>query len=186
MARRSLRPSGQEGGRSIAGGIGMRRIRSALIVTEFALAIVLLVGAGLLIRSLWSIENVDPGFRPERVLLVALSSPALMPTPQRADFYNRVFEQTGSLPGVESAGITSEFFIGGNPERVVTAEGDDRHISGRLRLRSDEVSGEFFKAAGTPLLSGRFFSAADRPDSPRVAIINDAMARHLWQGRDPV
>jgi predicted permease len=155
-------------------------------VTEFALAIILLAGAGLLVRSLWSVENVDPGFRPERVLSVALATPAFMATAQRADFYNRVLEQTGSLPGVESAGITSELFIGGNPERVVTAEGDARNISERLRLRSDEVSEGFFKAVGTPLLRGRFFSAADGPDSPRVTIINDAMARRLWPGRDPV
>ena len=71
MARRNLRPSGQEGGRGIAGGVATRGIRRALVVTEFALAIILLVGAGLLIRSLWSVENVDPGFRPERVLSVA-------------------------------------------------------------------------------------------------------------------
>jgi putative ABC transport system permease protein len=185
-ARRNLRPSVQEGGRSIAGGVATRAIRRALVVTEFALAIILLAGAGLLVRSLWSVENVDPGFRPERVLSVALATPAFMATAQRADFYNRVLEQTGSLPGVESAGITSELFIGGNPERVVTAEGDPRNISERLRLRSDEVSEGFFKAVGTPLLRGRFFSAADGPDSPRVTIINDAMARRLWPGRDPV
>jgi putative ABC transport system permease protein len=185
-ARRNLRPSVQEGGRSIAGGVATRAIRRALVVTEFALAIILLAGAGLLVRSLWSVENVDPGFRPERVLSVALATPAFMATAQRADFYNRVLEQTGSLPGVESAGITSELFIGGNPERVVTAEGDARNISERLRLRSDEVSEGFFKAVGTPLLRGRFFSAADGPDSPRVTIINDAMARRLWPGRDPV
>jgi predicted permease len=87
---------------------------------------------------------------------------------------------------VESAGITSELFIGGNPERLVTAEGDARPVSERLRLRSDELSEGFFKALGTPLLRGRFFSAADGPDSPRVAIINYTMARRLWPGRDPV
>jgi len=186
MARRSLRPSGQEGGRGIAGGVATRRIRRALVVTEFALAIILLVGAGLLIRSLWSVENVDPGFRPERVLSVALAPPAFLATAQRVGFYNRVLEQIGSLPGVESAGITSELFIGGNPERVVTVEGDARPVSERLRFRSDELSDGLFKALGTPLLRGRFFSAADGPDSPRVAIINDAMARRLWPGRDPV
>jgi putative ABC transport system permease protein len=186
MARRSLRPSGQEGGRSIAGGVATRRIRRALVVTEFALAIILLVGAGLLIRSLWSVENVDPGFRPERVLSVALAPPAFMATAQRADFYNRVLEQIGSLPGVESAGITSELFIGGNPERVVVAEGAAGPVSERLRFRSDELSEGFFKALGTPLLRGRFFSAADGPDSPRVVLINDAMARRLWPGHDPV
>ena len=92
------------------------------------MAIILLVGAGLLIRSLWSVENVDPGFRPERVLSIALPTPAFRAAAQRADFYNRVLEQIESLPGVESAGITSDLFISGNPERIVTAEGDTRTV----------------------------------------------------------
>jgi putative ABC transport system permease protein len=186
IARRNLRPSGQEGGRGIAGGVAMRRIRRALVVTEFALAIILLVGSGLLIRSLWSVQNVDPGFTSERVLSMQLSSPAFTATAQRADFCNRVLEQIESLPGVESAGIIGDLFIGGNPEQIVTTEGDARTISERLRLRRDEVSGGFFKALGTPLLRGRFFSVADGPDSPHVAIINDVMARRLWPGSDPV
>jgi len=198
IARRNLRPSVQEGGRGISGGVAARGIRRALVVTEFALAIILLVGAGLLIRSLWSVENVDPGFRPERVLSLQLSTTAFRVTaPQRATFYNRVLEQIESLPGVESAGIIGDLFIGGNPEQILTTEGDARTISERLRFRRDEVSGGFFKALGTPLLRGRFFSVEDGPaaaanaayagpDSPRVAIINDAMARRLWPGRDPV
>ena len=186
MARRSLQPSGHEGGRSVAGGVATRRLRRTLVVTEFGLAIVLLVGAGLLIRSLWSVENIDPGFRPERVLSVQLAPPAMMPPAQRAGFYNRVIEEISSLPGVQSAGITSELFIGGNPERVVTPEGDAQPVSERLRFRSDELSDGLFTTLGTPLLGGRFFSTADGPDSPRVVIINDAMARRLWPGRDAV
>lgn len=186
LARRSARFSGLEGGRGVSGGAAARGMRRALVVTEFALAIVLLTGAGLLIRSLWSVENVDPGFKAERVLSAQLSSFALRGSAQRADFYNRVLEQVQSLPGVESAGIIGDLFIGGNPERIVTAEGDARSAAERLRFRSDEISGGFFKAVGTPLLRGRFFSAADGPDSPPVAIINDAMARRLWRGQDAV
>ncbi len=186
MARRDLRPSGQEGGRGISGGIGTLRTRRALVVTEFALAIILLVGAGLLVRSLWSVQNVDLGFRPERALSVSLAPPASAEPAQRTGFYNRVLEQVASLPGVESAGITSELFIGGGGDRVVTTEGDMRPVSERLRFRSDELSEGLFKAIGTPLLKGRFLSGADGPDSPPVAIINEAMARQLWPGRDPV
>ncbi len=186
MLRRNLKPSGQEGGRSVAGGVATRGIRRALVVTEFALAIVLLAGAGLLIRSLWSVENVDPGFSPDRVLSMQLSSPAFGATAQLADFYRRVLEQIQSLPGVESAGIIGEFFIGDNPEQMLTTEGGAKTISERLRVRRDEVSEGFFKALGTPLLKGRFFSASDGPDSPRVAIVNDALARRLWPGRDPI
>jgi predicted permease len=190
MARRSLRPSGQEGGRGIAGGGATRGVRRALVVTEFALAIILLVGAGLLVRSLRSVERVDPGFRPERVLSMQLSTTAFKApsanNAQRVNFYNRVLEQIESLPGVESAAIIGDLFIGAAPEQILTTEGDARTISERLRFRRDEVSGGFFKALGTPLLRGRFFSAEDGPDSPRVAIINDVMARRLWSGRDPI
>src|SRR5437867_3989618 len=161
MARRNLRPSGQEGGRGIAGGVATRRIRRALVMTEFALAIILLAGAGLLIRSLWSLENVDPGFRPGRVLSMQLSTTAFSATAQRANFYNRVLEQIESLPGVESAGIIGDLFIGGNPEQILTAEGDTRTISERMRFRRDEVGGGFFKTLATPLLRGRLFSAGD-------------------------
>jgi putative ABC transport system permease protein len=173
-------------GKGIAGGVAARGIRRALVVTEFALAITLLAGAGLLIRSQWSVENLDPGFRPERVLSVQLSNPAFRTAGQRSDFHSRVLEQIESLPGVESAGMISDLFIGGNPEQMLTVERDARNISERLRFRRDEVSGGLSKALGTPLLRGRSFSAEDGPDSPRVAIINDAMARSLWAGRDPV
>lgn len=186
IARRNLRPSGQEGGRGISGGVATRGIRRALVVTEFALAIILLVGAGLMIRSLWSVENVDPRFRPERVLSAQLSTSAFTDIAQRAGFYNRVLEQIESLPGVESAALIENLFVGGSPVQMLTIEGSAGTVSEHLRFRSDEVSGGFFKALGTPLLKGRFFSVGDGPDSPRVAIINEAMARRLWSGRDPV
>jgi putative ABC transport system permease protein len=186
MVRRQLRPSGQEGGRGIAGGIGTRRTRRALVVTQFALAIILLIGAGLLIRSLWAVENVDLGFRPERVLSIQCSVATFSAPAQRANFYSAVLERIESLPGIESAGIIGDLFVGGNPERIVTAEGATQRITERLRFRSDEISAGFFKTVSTPLLRGRFFSAADGPDSAPVVIINDTMARRLWPGLDPV
>jgi putative ABC transport system permease protein len=82
--------------------------------------------------------------------------------------------------------MIGDLFIGGTADQVLTVEGDTRTASERLRLRSDEVSSGLFNALGTPLLGGRFFSNADGPDAPRVAIINDAMARRLWPGSDPV
>jgi putative ABC transport system permease protein len=185
--RRNLRPSGEEGGRSVSGGAATRRIRRALVVAEFALAIVLLVGAGLLVRSWWNVESIDPGFRPERVLAMELSSPTAFSVPaQRTDLYHRVLEQIQAVPGVQSAGIIGDLFIGNNREQVLTTEGDHGTVSERVRFRRDEVSADFFKTLGTPLLRGRFFSIGDGPDAPRVAIVNDAMARRSWPGRDPV
>jgi predicted permease len=185
--RRDLRPSGQEGGRGIAGGAATVRTRRALVVTEFALAVVLLVGAGLLARSLLSVQNVELGFRPERVLAVSLAPPASATPAQRIGFYRRVLEEIRSVPGAESAGITSELFLSGSATQVVTPEGDARAVSERRQLfRSDELSEGLFKAIGTPLRGGRFFTDADGSEFAPVAIINEAMARQIWPGSDPV
>jgi putative ABC transport system permease protein len=185
--RRDLRFSGEEGGRSVSGGAATRRIRRALVVAEFALAIVLLVGAGLLVRSWWNVKNIDPAFRPERVLMMELSTPTTFSTSaQRRDLYHRVLEQIQAVPGVESAGITGDLFSDNPREHVLTVERADGTVSERLRLTRDEVSPDFFRTLGTPLLRGRFFSIEDRPEAPRVAIINDAMARRSWPGHDPV
>jgi predicted permease len=184
--RRDLRPSG-EGGRNVSAGAATRRIRRALVVAEFALAIILLVGAGLLIRSWWHVRNIDPGFRPERVLVMELTSPSSFSVPaQRTDLYHSVLEQIQAVPGVESAGVIGDLFISNTREQVITVEGQHGPVSEPLRLQRDEVSADFFKALGTPLLRGRLFSIGDGPDAPRVAIINDAMARRSWPGRDPV
>lgn len=194
--RRDLRPSGEEGGRSVSGGAAVRRIRRTLVVADFALAIVLLAGAGLLVRSWWYVNSIDPGFRPERVLMMKLSTPttlhaatlreAISASAQRIELYHRVLEQIQAVPGVESAGITGDLFIDNNREQVVTVDRGDGTVSERLQFVGSEVSADFFKAMGTPLLRGRFFSIGDGPDAPPVAIINNAMARHSWPGHDPV
>ena len=185
--RRDLRPSGEEGGRSVSGGTSSRRIRRALVVAEFALAIVLLVGAGLLVRSWWYVNNIDPGFRPERVLVMQITPPPTISVPaQRTGVYLRVLEQIQAVPGVESAGIIDDLFIGNPREQILTVERDAGTLSERLLLTRDEVSADFFTTLGTPLLRGRFFSIGDRPEAPRVAIVNDALARRSWPGQDPV
>lgn len=186
MLRRNGRLSGQESGRSGSGGAAVRRIRRALVVAEFALAVTLLVGAGLLVRSWWQVKSIDPGFRPERILAMELSSPTAFAAAQRADLYGRVLEEIHAVAGVERAGIIGDLFISNSGEQLLTLEGDAGTVSDRLRFRRDEVSPDFFRALGTPLLRGRFFSTGDGPDAPRVAIINEAMARRSWPRRDPV
>jgi predicted permease len=185
--RRDLRPSGEEGRRSVSGRTSSRRIRRALVVAEFALAIVLLASAGLLVRSWWYVNDIDPGFTPERVLAMELSTPPTFSTAaQRTDLYDRALAEIQSLPGVESAGIIDDLFSENPREHVLTVERDDGTASERLRLTRDEVSADFFKTLRTPLLRGRFFSINDRSDTPPVAIINDALARRSWPGHNPV
>jgi putative ABC transport system permease protein len=184
LSRRDWQPARQEGGRGATGGLGTRGIRRVLVVSEFALALVLLVGAGLLVRSWWHLERVDLGFRPERVLSMQVSTP--VPPEQRADFYQRMLEQIASVPQVESAGVIGDLFIGTNPQRSVTTEGEAGTVNESLRFRRDEVSDRLFATLGAPLLRGRLFSGQDGPRAPRVAILNESMARRLWPGRDPL
>jgi putative ABC transport system permease protein len=185
--RRDLRPVGGAGGRRVSGGTSTRRIRRALVVAEFALAIVLLVGAGLLVRSWRYVNDIDPGFRPERVLVMQVSPPTTVSVPaQRIDLYYRVLEGIQAVPGVESAGIIDDLFHANPREQVLTVERDDGTVSERLRFARDEISPDFFRTLGTPLLSGRVFSEGDGSEAPRVAIVNDAMARRAWRGHDPV
>jgi putative ABC transport system permease protein len=185
--RRDLRPSGEEGGRSVSGGTSSRRIRRALVVAEFALAIVLLAGAGLLVRSWWYVTNIDPGFRPERVLVMGITAPPTFSAPaQRTDLYQRLLEQIQAVPGVERAGIIDDLFTGNPREQALTVEQDAGTVFERLVFTRDEVSADFFRTIGTPLLRGRVFSIGDRPEAPQVAIINDALARRSWPEQDPV
>jgi putative ABC transport system permease protein len=118
---------------------------------------------------------------------MGLSSPASFSAPsRRTALFHRVLEEIQAVPGMESAGMIGDLFIGNSRQQLLTVETDDGTVSESLRFRRDEASADVFKALGTPLLRGRFFSTADGPDTPRVAIVNDAMARRLWRGRDPV
>jgi putative ABC transport system permease protein len=183
---RNLKPAFQEGGRSASGGAAARRVRRVLVAAEFALAVVLLAGAGLLTRSLINVQQVDPGFRPERVLSLQLASPGFPNVAQRVDFFEAARARARAVAGVEHAAIASEFFIGGSPERTVTVDAGDRGTPERLRFRSDEITPEFFETVGARLLSGRAFNSTDGTNAPKVAIVNEEMARRLWPGRDPV
>ena len=183
--RRNLKPAFQEGGRGASGGAATRRIRRVLVAAEFALAIMLLVGAGLLTRSLLNVQQIDPGFSTERVLTLQLASP-FAGDAQRVNYFERVLERARGVAGVESAAIASEFFIGGNPEQSITVEGSTRGSPERVRLRRDEITTGFFETVGTPLSRGRSITPADGANAPRVVVINDVMARRLWPGQDAV
>ena len=184
-ARRYAHVTPAERGRG-ASHSAARRTRRILVVGEFAVAIVLLAGAGLLVRSWSSVTRLEPGFEPQRVLSLQVSTTAFDTPRRRADFYRRVVDQIQGLPGVENAGVIGDLFISNDAERLVTAEGSTGVTSQRLRLRMDEASDGFFDTVGTPLLRGRLFTPQDGPDAPRVAIVNEAMARRVWPDSDPV
>jgi putative ABC transport system permease protein len=185
LARADLRAVGSEGGRSIVGG-SFTRLRRLLVVGECAAAMMLLAGAGLLVRSWANVMRVDPGFRSERVLSLAVAPPAAMKDAQRAAFYDGLLERVSALPGVERAGISSELFVGNVAAQLVTAEASDVAVPRPVPLRRDEVSPAFFETLGTPLVRGRAFSSADGPGAAPVVIVNETMANRLWPGGDPL
>ena len=183
--RRDLRVTGVDGGRRATSGAATR-LRRLFVVGQCAAAIVLLAGAGLLLRSWWNVSRVDPGFRTEGVVSLNVAPPADLPQAQRADFYDAVLDRVSRVPGVERAGISSELFVGNVGQQLVTAEGSERAGAQPIALRRDEIAGGVFDALGTPLRGGRTFTAADGRGAARVAIVNAAMAGRLWPGRDAV
>jgi putative ABC transport system permease protein len=174
------------------GGIGGHRqkLRSALVVTEVAASVILLVTASLLIRALWRVQEIDPGFR--RMEVIALRTPLPIPkyenTSRRAELYTRVLFEARALPGVESAAYTSFLPMvmrGGIwpvsiPGLPVEVKRTDEVASLRF------VSPEFFATLGIPLRLGRDVSDSDTTDSPAVAVVSESFVRRYWPGQDPL
>jgi predicted permease len=177
----------KEGSRGLTSGPARQRTRSVLIAAEVALSVVLLVGAGLLIRSFLRIQQVDPGFSPARVLAMRVELPAATPSAQVGAFHQQVFERVAALPGVESVGAIRRVFLDTNPDISISVQGHPPAQPGEAeQLMYDEVSTSYFITMRIPLRKGRFFSDQDTPDSPLVAIINETMARRFFPDEDPI
>ena len=192
-ALRTTRPDLQgmlkEGGRSL-GGSPRDRVRSTLLVTEVALALVLLAGAGLLIRSAIRLQQVEMGFDPEGVLTAQISLPSSdYPDNSRiVATAQRIVEEVEHLPGVESAAAASILpFSRWNTSSTLTIEGKvtkerSEQIDGNTRV----VTPGYLSTLKVPRLRGRDFTPADREDAPRVVAINATLARMAWPGEDPI
>ncbi|OLE60572.1 MAG: hypothetical protein AUI36_12225, partial [Cyanobacteria bacterium 13_1_40CM_2_61_4] len=182
---RSLREGGRSAGRGVAG----HRLRGALVVGEIALSLVLLVGAGLLARSFARLLSADKGFDPENVLSFSLSLPrGAYPRPeQQSRFFEQALDAIAAVPGVGGAAAISELPLGGSGTNgAFRIEGRTDPPGSEPQAEKRIVTTDFFRVLRTPILAGRGFSAQDRAGSPAVAIINEALAKHLFPGRDPV
>ena len=176
-------------GRTTTESRARRRFKSILVAAEFALAMVLLTGAGLLIRSFISVLNVDLGFHPQHILTVQVSLPEPTARPQLTAFYREVLQRVSNLPGVTAAGAVGNLFF--LDERRMHAL---RLVEGRAPepksswkpLVWTQVAGDYFQAMGIPLLRGRYFNAQDRAETPPVVIVNETLARRYWPGEDPI
>ncbi|HZU24302.1 MAG TPA: ABC transporter permease [Bryobacteraceae bacterium] len=165
------------------------RLKNALVVAEFALATILLTGAGLLIHSFVAVESVNPGFAVDKVLTINVGLPDGTPAPELRRFYGEVEARLASLPGVVAVGgISNVFFL--DESRVHALRQVEGHapepLSAWKPLVWAQVSGDYFQAMGIPLIHGRFFNALDTPDSAPVAIINETLARRYWGTENPV
>jgi putative ABC transport system permease protein len=180
----------KEGGRG--GGAGRRRLqlRGLLIVSEFALALVLLIGSGLMIKSFIRLQDVKPGFEPSGLLTFRLALPeAKYPEfPKSRAFFEQLFDRLKARPEVKSAGAINILpFSGSTGDRTFLIEDQPveqgkPHPDEQIRF----VSAGYFSAMGIPLLRGRDFTPRDLPDTPQVVIANDAAVRKYWPNQNPI
>jgi predicted permease len=177
-----------ETGRGLSGGVRHQRVRSALVVVEMGLALALLAGAGLLIRSFSRLEKVNPGFNPQRMLTFTFDLPdARYTTEQQVTFYDQLLRRLDALPGVRSAALITPLPLGGNNIDIgfsivgrPTAPGNGPDSLFRL------VSPGYFHTMGIPLIEGREFNAQDTRTSAPVVVVNQAFARKYFPGQDAV
>jgi predicted permease len=180
----------KEGGRGGSESVGRNRLRSFLVASEFALALMLLIGAGLMIRSFFALQSVDPGFNPHNVLsmVVSVAGSNEADPNRRVLFYQQLLERVRAVPGVESVGGINHLPLAGD------IWGWTFLIEGRPKPRPGEapsavyriVTPGYFQTMRLPLIRGRDISAADNATAPGVAIINEEAARTYWPGGDPL
>lgn len=177
----------KEGGRSAAAFVP-QRLRDLFMAAQVALAVVLLVGAALLVRSLWRLQDVSPGFVPTQVTAMDVSLPtAVYPEGSQIPFYEQLQQRVLALPGVERVGAVNILPLGSNYDsRGIQVEDHPRPEGQGLSPQARSVTPGYFAAMGVPLLRGRRFDARDLEQSPLVVVISETMARQYWPGQDPI
>ena len=179
----------KDGARESGASAGSRSIRTLLVVSEVAIALMLLVGAALLLRSFGRLQEVDPGVRATNVLSVnlQLSFAAYPEWPSVSDFYTRLVERVEAIPGVRSAAATAFLVLEQGWPVDTVVEGQIAGDPGtEPKLQYHQVSPRYFETVGIPLLSGRAFTNRDDEDAPGVAILNQSAVRRLFATEDPI
>jgi putative ABC transport system permease protein len=186
-ARRDPHGALKAGGRTMTGSLARRRIGGALMAFQLALAMVLVTGAGLMLRSFLQAQDVDLGYQPKGLLFLHLDAP----TGQAGEpvaLYDDALARIRAIPSVQGAGAIDALFSGYVPDNIIDIEGhahlstaDDSEASG-----SHVVSEGYFETAAVPLLRGRLFAFADGANSQPVAVINQSMAKRMWPGENPI
>jgi putative ABC transport system permease protein len=175
-------------GRGAGGGARRNRIRGVLVVAELAIAVVLLVGAGLLIQSLWRLQHVNSGLQPQNVLTLNVALPeARYPEEKQARFYGDLLSRVRTLPGVESASAVAPLPLSGD-RFVITFQIDGRPVAPKDEPSADVFINEpgYFRTMGIPLIRGRDFEVRDQHKSPPVVIVNESFAKQFFPGEEAV
>jgi putative ABC transport system permease protein len=182
LSKVDLNQALKEGGR---GGAGRSRFRSALVVTELALAMITLVGAGLMVKSLWRLAHVNPGYEPSGVLTARIDpfGARYKEEAQVNDFYTALLERVAVIPRVTSVGIINTLNASTN-YRIDEHPAVPREQQPSAQM--NQVNPDYFKAMGIPLRAGRFFNDTDRKGAPPVIIIDDVLAREQFPREDPI
>ena len=187
-SRTSLSEMMREGGRGATSGRAGQRLRRAIVGAQLALVVVLLTGAGLLVRTFATLQQVQLGFNPENLLSVRLQLPgAKYPEPPLAvSFYQTLLDRVRALPGVRSAGTVTTMFLSKTPNSgSIVAEG--RPVQdGDREVTIDAASRGFFETVGARLVAGRFFDGTEAADGQLVAVVNEHMAKSYWPNGNPI
>lgn len=187
-SKTELTESLKEGGRGSGEGARRNRIRGVLVVSELAIAVVLLVGAGLLIQSLWRLRQVSPGFDSQNLLTFVVGIPEVKyPTEKQAQFYHDLVARIESLPGVRSASAVIPLPLSGDLFRI-SFETEGRPVAKGDQPSADffAIGDDYFKTLGVSMLKGRDFNERDNKQAPGVIIVNQAFARKFFPNEDPI
>jgi predicted permease len=188
-SRLNLNEALKESGGKGTGGFVRHRVRNLLVVTEVALAMVLLVGAGLLIRSFYRLQQVNPGFNTENVLSVPISIPQRRYPDgnARAAFVNRIMEKLKAMPGVQTVGgVTTLPLSGEYSSRSFIVEGQPISPGDRQVANMRAATTDYFRLMSIPIVKGRGFTEQDHIDAPTVVIINETFERLYFPNEDPI
>jgi putative ABC transport system permease protein len=188
-SRADLRETLKEAGRSTGAAVFRQRFRRLLVVAQVALAVVLVVGAALLVKSFWRLRQVDPGFNPEHVAVLSLSLPQSKYAEWQkiSAFYSQLVERVRGLPGVRSATIAYDNPLTSNWLDSFTVEGRPDPEAGQTPVECFRPVGhEYFRTVGIELVKGRHFDERDDPVHPGATIVNEAFARKYFPGEEPL
>ncbi|HVG21441.1 MAG TPA: ABC transporter permease [Blastocatellia bacterium] len=176
----------KEGSRGSTGGARRHRVRRALVVTEVALALMLLIGAGLMLRSFQRLQAFNPGFEAENVITMRMNLPRRYTSQQASAFQQQLIERIQGLPGAQSVGLSTDVPLDGNTSATLAAIEGLVPPDDDIRVYVHVISPNFLATMGIPFLRGRDFGIQDNDQSPGAIIISESMARRLWPGDDPI